>query len=311
MSWAAPSLSAQQNTGYQAPLAADGKVASAQLAQRSGTNFYYAFFFLSPARREALNAVYAYCRLIDDIVDEPGETADKAAALTAWRHELLAAFDRSGDAPTHPIACALQTAQRRFALRYDDALAVLRGCEMDLTRQRYQTWDDVYEYCYLVASSVGLLCIDLFGCVDPASKTYAIHLGRALQLTNILRDIREDALRDRLYLPLDSLAQVGLSVESVMTGRVDAEQRLPASRLLDGVSRRAREEFRLAKEAKPMRDRRALIPAEIMGGLYEAILRKVEARGVQGLLRPEGHPVKLSKAEKLYHAGRAALHSVV
>lgn len=283
---------------------------SSEITQRSGTNFRYAFFFLSAERRAALDAVYAYCRLIDDIVDGDDPAGVKVENLRAWREVLPLVFDRqSGPAPIvdlHPVARDLQRAQRQFGLRYDDALAVLVGCETDLHKRRYATWEEVYDYCFHVASSVGLMCIELFGCTDPRSRDYAIHLGRALQLTNILRDIAEDASRDRLYLPLEALSQFGLEEADLLSARpLSPEKQAAAQKLLASVARRAREEYRLAREAKSPRDRRALVPAEIMGRVYAAILSDCERRG-PALLAPTSR-VKLSTARKV----SAALSAVV
>ncbi len=287
--------------------------ASSEIAQRSGTSFRYAFFFLSAERRAALDAVYAYCRLIDDIVDGDDPVGVKAENLRAWRDVLPQVFDQgSGPAPAfdlHPVARELQRAQRQFGLRYDDALAVLIGCERDLHKRRYAAWDEVYDYCYHVASSVGLLCIELFGCTDPRSRDYAIHLGRALQLTNILRDIAEDAGRDRLYLPLEALSQFGLEEADVLSPRPLPQEKQPAAqKLLASVARRAREEYRLAREAKSPRDRRALVPAEIMAQVYSAVLADCERRGLE-LLHPKSR-VKLSTARKATAALSAVLRSL-
>lgn len=291
-----------------------GVPVSAAITQRSQTNFRYAFFFLSPERRAALDAVYAYCRLIDDIVDGDDPTEVKAQNLRAWRDALPRIFDReSGPAPAldlHPVARELQQAQRRFALRFEDAMAVLIGCETDLHKRRYATWDETYDYCFHVASSVGLLCIELFGCVDPRSRDYAIHLGRALQLTNILRDIREDAARDRIYLPQEALAQFGVHESDLLSdAALGPEKRAAVQRLLASVARRAREEYRLAREAKSPRDRRALVPAEIMGAVYAAILGECERRGPD-ILRPDGR-IKLSTARKAGASLRALVGSLL
>ena len=287
---------------------------AAAITQQSQTNFRYAFFFLSPERRAALDAVYAYCRLIDDIVDGDDPVDVKAANLQAWRDALPWIFDQaSGPAAAFDlpaVARELQQAQRRFALRYEDALAVLLGCETDLHKRRYQTWDETYDYCYHVASSVGLMCIELFGCVDPGSRDYAIHLGRALQLTNILRDIREDAARDRIYLPQDALSQFGVTESDLLSdGALSPERHAAVQRLLASVARRAREEYRLAREAKPARDRRALVTAEIMGAVYAAILAECERRGVD-VLRPDRR-IRLSTARKATAALGALLGSFV
>jgi phytoene synthase len=251
----------------------------------ANTNFHYAFFFLPAARRQALRDVYAYCRLIDDIVDGPGKTDDKAAELSTWRRELFDAFHDGK--PAHPIARRLQQSQQLFGLRYEDALAVLAGCEMDLHKTRYATWDETYNYCYHVASSVGLLCIELFGCKDPRSRQYAIHLGRALQLTNIMRDIAEDADRDRVYLPSELLREFGLSDLDIMSGQLSRDGEARAARLLSAVARRTREEYRLARAARSDVDRKALLPAEIMGRVYFSLLLEIERRGPAVLKKKE------------------------
>lgn len=272
------------------------------------TNFHYAFFFLSPERRQALRDVYAYCRLIDDIVDGPGPTDDKAAELSTWRRELHDAF--FDGQPAHPIAQRLKESKQRFGLRYEDALAVLAGCEMDLHKTRYATWDEVYSYCYHVASSVGLLCIELFGCKDPRSREYAIHLGRALQLTNILRDIAEDAGRDRVYLPSELLREFGLSDKDILSGTLPADGEAKAARLLSAVARRTREEYRLARAARSDVDRRALLPAEIMGQVYFSLLLEIERRGPAAVLRRQER-VALPRRKKLTAALSAIAGSLL
>jgi phytoene synthase len=277
-------------------------MSSAEITQRSQTNFYYAFFFLPPARRRALHDVYAFCRLIDDIVDGPGTVAQKAAELSTWRHELEQAFH--GGHPAHPVARRLQESQRQFGLRHEDALAVLSGCEMDLHKTRYTTWEELYDYCYRVASSVGLLCIALFGCTDPRSREYAIHLGQALQLTNILRDISEDAARDRLYVPLEILQEFGLGENEVMSGAIATDKRAAANRLIAAMVSRAREEYRLARLAPNSRDRLALLPAEIMRRVYLELLVKLERQGAQTLYSPRRRAKRtaLSRPHKLFAA---------
>ncbi len=281
------------------PLEPAESVSSTKITKQSRTNFYYAFFFLTAARRQALHDVYAFCRLIDDIVDGPGTVAQKTAELGTWRRELEQAFH--GGHPSHPVARRLQDGKHRFGLRYEDALAVLSGCEMDLHKTRYATWDELYDYCYRVASSVGLLCIALFGCTDPRSRDYAIHLGQALQLTNILRDISEDAARDRLYLPLQSLSAFGLKEGDLMSGRVAVDKWVAVAQLLSTVAKRARGEYRLARESRSPQDRLALLPAEIMGGVYFSLLIELERRGVQVLSLPLGgsKSIRLSRRQKL------------
>ncbi len=246
---------------------------AAQLTRGSRSNFYYAFLFMPKDRRRAIYNVYAYCRLIDDIVDGPEPAEEKQRALDEWRRELDQAFFEGH--PDHPIGKGLQEAHYRFGLRHEDALAVLVGCEMDLYKSRYDTWAELEDYCYHVASAVGLLCIELFGCNDPASREYAVHLGLALQLTNILRDVYEDAARDRIYVPQEALAACGLTDDDLLNGTASAG----VEDLLRTVAARARREYQLAQDALPRADRVALIPAEIMGRIYFALLEEIETQG--------------------------------
>lgn len=250
-----------------------GRLVAQEVTTQSRSNFFWAFRVLPKARRQAIYAVYAYCRLIDDIVDSDAPLQDKQQALSRWESELYAAF--GGHPVRHPIAAALQAAHARFGISQKDALLVLRGCQMDLHKRRYATWDELHDYCYHVASAVGLMCIALFGCKMPGSATYAVHLGRALQLTNILRDVAEDAARDRIYLPTEALREFGLVEDDVLQARRGPKMLW----LLRHVAARARSEFACARALLPPQDRRALWPAEIMGHIYFAILEQVEARG--------------------------------
>lgn len=276
-----------------------------ELTQQSGTSFYYAFLFLPRERREGLYAIYAFCRLIDDIVDGDvaGVTseAQKRAALAGWRQELDWVFapaapggGGAGDAARHhPVAAALRQLHRRFGLHKEDALAVIDGCEMDLTQTTYPTWEALRGYCYRVASAVGLLCIDVFGHSQPAARDYAIELGLALQLTNIIRDVAEDAARGRIYLPLADLRACGVSEADLLAGRRSAE----VMRLLRQQAARAHQHYRRARALLPEEDRRSLLVAEIMGDIYHALLRKIERSGFAVL--PPGGKIQLRRHHKL------------
>jgi phytoene synthase len=269
----------------------DPNAEAASVTRSSGSNFYYAFLFMPKERRRAIYNVYAYCRLIDDIVDGPQSVSDKQRALTGWRRELDQAFFEGH--PDHPIARGLQDAHVRFGLRHEDALAVLDGCEMDLHKSRYETWEELEEYCYHVASAVGLLCIALFGCTQERSRQYAVHLGLALQLTNILRDVAEDAARDRIYLPLEELSAHGLLPADILAGVAS-----PAvAELLRSVAQRARSHYQQAQAELPRADRRALLPAEIMGSIYFALLKEVEKQGL-AVMRP-GPRIALPRERKV------------
>ncbi|HEY1587458.1 MAG TPA: squalene/phytoene synthase family protein, partial [Polyangia bacterium] len=190
-----------------------------KLTTRSKSNFYYAFLFLPRERREALEAVYAYCRLVDDVVDEEAPVAKKLEGLAGWRRELDAVY---GDAaPAHPVSERLRAAVQRFAIRREDMEAIIDGCAMDIEKSRYETWDELRLYCYRVASAVGLMCVEIFGYTPAqvdAVRRYAIDLGIALQLTNILRDVAEDAARGRIYLPAEDLRAFGVSDGELTSG---------------------------------------------------------------------------------------------
>ncbi|MSP62442.1 MAG: squalene synthase HpnD [Myxococcales bacterium] len=243
-----------------------------KLTKRSRSNFYYAFLFLPRERREALYAVYAFCRLVDDAADDARSPEEARTNLARWRGELEAVY---GDAsPTHEVTTQLRDAAKRFAIRRADLEAVIEGCEWDATRTRYATWDDLRAYCYRVASAVGLMCIEIFGYQSPRAREYAIDLGLALQLTNILRDVAEDAGRGRLYLPLEDLAAFGVDEADLLAGR-----RTPAcDRLLRFEAQRARGLYLQARAAIGEEEKARLVVAEIMGDIYYHLLCDLEEK---------------------------------
>lgn len=242
---------------------------SRRVTKGSGSNFYYSFLFLPKAKREAIYAVYAFCRLSDDLVDEAMAGGDPTAALNGWRKELDGYFqDRVG----HPVIVAAGQAARRFNIpkRYFDEL--LNGMEMDLTRRRYATFEELYTYCYRVAAVVGLICIEVFGYTNPRTKEYAERLGIAFQLTNILRDLAVDAARGRVYLPKDEMMRFGYSEEALLAG-VYSEAFVELMRFQCG---RARQYYQAASLALPSEDRRSLLAAEIMRAIYYRLLLQIE-----------------------------------
>jgi len=176
------------------------------ITRQSNTNFYYSFSLLPRPQREALHAVYAFCRYTDDIVDEEPDPGRKAVRLRRWRMELGRAL---GGTSVFPLLNQISAVARRFSIPVELFHDLIRGMEMDLTRTRYQRFDDLHEYCYLVASTVGLMCRPIFGALNPSTRAYAVNLGIALQLTNILRDVKDDARRGRIYLPLEDLERFG------------------------------------------------------------------------------------------------------
>jgi phytoene synthase len=244
-----------------------------KLTERSKSNFYYAFLFLPPRKREALEAVYAYCRLVDDVVDEEADVPTKLAGIARWRRELDAVYGTA--VPTHPVSIKLRQAIAWFPIRREDMEAVIDGCAMDVEIHRYQTWDELHTYCYRVASAVGLMCIEIFGYSTLQAREYAVDLGIALQLTNILRDVAEDARRGRIYLPAEELAAFGVDERDLIEGRRTPE----LVRLMRHNAARARAHYLRARAAIGEPERRQLVIAEIMGGIYHALLERLEATG--------------------------------
>jgi phytoene synthase len=246
---------------------------SAALTRRSRSNFYYAFLTLPRPRRDALYAVYAFCRTVDDVADLGRDPAAQRAQLAGWRADVARCFE-PGPPPVHPIARQLAQAVRAYPIPRAALEAIIEGCEMDLARVRFERAEDLYPYCYRVASAVGLCCIEIFGYTDPRAREYAVHLGTALQLTNIIRDVGADAREGRVYLPREDLTACGLSEEDLVAGRYD-ERFL---RLMQRQAARAREFYAAAAAAFPAADARSLVAAEIMGRIYRALLEEIEAR---------------------------------
>jgi len=257
------------------------------LTRRAASNFAWAFRLLPHDRRRALAAVYAFCRAADDIVDEPGVAPDPAHLLERWRAELDAAF---AGRPRHPIGVALADAIERFALPRPHFEAVIAGVEMDLERDRYETWEDLAEYCHRVASCVGLICIEIFGYENPSARQYAVHLGLAFQLTNILRDVPEDARRGRIYLPGADLRRFGCPEEDLLAGHpTEAFRQVMAFECARAGEHYGRARFLLAEE-----DRQSLAAAEAMRLIYEQLLRRIMFRRYDVF----GPKVRLTRPEK-------------
>jgi phytoene synthase len=250
---------------------------AARLTRRSRSNFYYAFLCLPRPRRDALYAVYAFCRTVDDIADldvRPGDgPAARRQALQRWRREVARCFE-PGATPEEPIARRLAAAVAAYPIPRPALEAIIDGVEMDLDRTDYETAEDLYPYCHRVASAVGLCCIEIFGYADPRAREYAVHLGTALQLTNIIRDVGVDARAGRVYVPREDLRTFGVSVEDLREGR-HSERFV---RLMTHQAERARRFYRAAAAAFPPTDARSLVPAEIMGRIYYALLERLEAR---------------------------------
>jgi phytoene synthase len=243
-----------------------------QVTRKSRSNFFFAFLALPRERRDALYAVYAFCRTVDDIADLGTDPAVQRAGLAGWRADIARCYE--GGAVEHPIARQLALAVRKFGLPRAALEAIIEGCEMDLTHATYETAEDLEPYCYRVASAVGLCCIEIFGYTDPRARQYAVSLGMALQLTNIIRDVGADARNGRVYVPQADLRRFGISNDDLRAGRYG-----PAFvALMAHQAQRARTCYADARAAFPSVDARSLVPAEIMGRIYHALLEEIEAR---------------------------------
>lgn len=265
---------------------------SQAITRHSASNLAFAFVLLPPARRAAMSALYAFCRAVDDVADEdPLPVTERRRGLATWREDLRRAC--AGGEPRFPVNRELQPVLRTYDLPFDLFDEILAGCEMDLELTRYPDWPQLELYCHRVASAVGLLSIRIFGCRHPQSADYAEALGRAFQLTNILRDVRDDAARGRIYLPETELARAGVSAEDILAGRYSDRFRA----LAESVAARARDYYRQAAAALPAEDRRALIAAELMGAVYWRLLGRLAARGFDVFSGPR---VRVSRALKLF-----------
>ena len=258
---------------------------------KSGSSFYYSFLFLPPPRRRAIMALYAFCREVDDVVDEIADPAIARQKLAWWRGEIADTF---AGHPGHPVGRALQPVITTFNLPREHFDAIIDGMQMDLDWNRYPDFATLETYCHRVAGVVGLLSAEIFGYRDGATREYARNLGLALQLTNILRDVGEDARRNRIYLPLDELASHDVSVDDIIRYR----ETNAVARLLRSQAQRARGYYTAAFAALPAGDRKAQRAGLIMGAIYRQLLDEVEAEGTAVMNRR----VALTPLRKLWIA---------
>jgi len=243
-----------------------------QKAARSGSSFYYSFLFLPPDRRRAITALYAFCREVDDVVDEVSDPGVARTKLAWWRQEIAATF---AGTPGHPVAQALQRVVAAYDLPQEHFQAVIDGMQMDLDGSRYLDFADLERYCHRVAGVVGLMSAEIFGRTQDATRRYARDLGVAFQLTNIIRDVGEDARRGRIYLPQDELARFGVAPSAVLRGETsDGFRALMAAQVA-----RARAWYGRAQAALPAADRKAQRPGLIMAAIYQALLAEIESGG--------------------------------
>ena len=244
----------------------------------SGSSFYYSFLFLEPERRQAITALYAFCREVDDVVDECSDPHLAHAKLAWWRSEIAALYRGQ---PSHPITRALSSVIPRFSLPQELLMEIVDGMEMDLDQNRYPDFKSLHLYCYRVASVVGLLSAELFGYTDRRTQQYAHDLGLAFQLTNIIRDVGEDARRGRIYLPLDELERFGVSETDILQARYSDNFR----RLMEFQVARANETYAGALAKLPAVDRKSQLPGLIMASIYRSLLDEIRRDGCQVLDR--------------------------
>ena len=264
-------------------------------AAKSGSSFYYSFRLLPPERRRAITALYAFCREVDDVVDEVHDPGVARAKLAWWRTEVAAVYE---GAPQHPVAQALVPVVRAYRLPREHFDAVIDGMAMDLAQQRYADFADLERYCHRVAGVVGLMSAEIFGYEAPSTARFARDLGIAFQLTNIVRDVGEDARRGRIYLPQEDLARHGVSASAILRGREE-----PGFRALMAFEvGRAREwNARAMRELAPS-DRRAQRASLAMAAIYRALLDEIERDGYRVLDRR----IALTPLRKLWIAWRTA-----
>ena len=266
-------------------------------AARSGSSFYYSFLFLPPQRRRAITALYAFCREVDDVVDEQLEESVARAKLDWWRSEVERLFQ---GIPQHPVTRALAPAIQEFNLPREYFLEIIDGMEMDLNYDAYETFKELSLYCHRVASTVGMMAAEIFGYRDRRTLKYAHHLGTAFQLTNILRDVREDWQRGRLYIPLEELERFGVAPESL--GRPHTSDAVRA--LFQHQEARARQYYRQAFAALPEVDRYAQRSGLIMAAIYLDTLDEIARDGFRVL----EHRIMLTPLRKFWIAWRTHRH---
>ncbi|MBL8190909.1 MAG: presqualene diphosphate synthase HpnD [Acidobacteria bacterium] len=264
------------------------------------SNFFYSFLFLPKQKRDAIIDVYTFCRAVDDVVDDLvgpvtfGHAANEARLeLGKWRAEMERLY---AGRPTTPITRNLQKVLEQFPMPKEYYEEMINGCEMDLSHHRYETFDELYQYCYRVAAITGLMCVEIFTYREPRAREYAVSLGIALQLTNILRDLKEDAERGRIYLPQEDLRRFGYSEHELVNSVVNDNFRA----LMKFECDRARSYYRQAEELFPHEDQATLTAAVTMGKIYFRLLEQIE----QNEYDVFNHQIRLHRPERFYIALR-------
>ena len=243
---------------------------------KSGSSFYYSFLFLPTERRRAIMAFYAFCREVDDVVDETNDNAIAATKLNWWRQEVER---MASGQPQHPVGLALQAAGKQFSMPKELLLEIIDGMEMDLLQSRYLDFKGLQLYCYRVASVVGLIAAEIFGYTDRQTQKYAHDLGMAFQLTNIIRDIGEDARRGRIYIPADELKQFNVPAADILNGKYSDN----FTALMRFQVERAEKYYEQALAHLPAVDRKAQRPGLIMAAIYRTVLDEIKRENYQVL----------------------------
>ncbi len=262
-------------------------------AAGSGSSFYYSFLFLPTNQRQAITALYAFCREIDDVVDECNDLNIALTKLNWWRDEIQRVFHGQAQ---HPVGLSLSKAIKEFNLNEKHFHSIIDGMLMDTQQSRYQTFEELSTYCYRVAGVVGLLAIEIFGYQHPSTQDYAEKLGLAFQLTNILRDIKEDASRGRIYLPLDELKKFDVSEKDILNGKINSKLRA----LFEFQAQRAEHYYQQAYSSLDKQDRFQQRSGLIMAAIYHALLVRIKKQDYDVF----SHNIRLSPLRKLWIAWR-------
>lgn len=267
---------------------------------RSGSSFYYAFLFLPAQQRAAITAFYAFCREVDDVVDEPGDPGVAAAKLAWWRREVASAFTGR---PSHPVMQALMPLAPEHSIQAEHLQAVIDGCEIDLAQTRFLDYPALQQYCHLVAGVVGEVAANIFGRTEAGTVAYAHHLGQAMQLTNIIRDVGDDARRGRIYLPLSELRQFDVKAQELLMRESPWGYGERFTALMQFQAKRAHALYDKALTLLPATDRQTQKPGLMMANIYRTLLREIEDQGFRVLHQR----TSLTPLRKLWIAARTHL----
>ncbi|HEY1717637.1 MAG TPA: presqualene diphosphate synthase HpnD [Verrucomicrobiae bacterium] len=275
---------------------------SRAITKKSASNLALAFILLPREKRDAMSALYAFCREVDDVADDETVPAEKRRAqLSGWRADVKRACE--SQTPQFPVNQELQPIIQKFSLPFELFDELIKGCEMDLDTKRYENFEQLELYCHRVASVVGLLSIEIFGYKNSAARDYAIYLGKALQLTNILRDVKTDAAHGRIYLPLDELKKSGVREQEIFNS-IYSENYFA---LAQSVAGRAKKFYSLAQKTLPPEDRNSMVAAELMGSVYWQLLQKLERQQFNVFV---SQPIRITRPKKLLLILRAWLRFI-